>query len=192
MADQNQPRPPYVRFERRAIEDRTKTLESGKYGFKDVDMAFITVPGNKDTVERFAEDWLNDLSKRAADGLCPGEWPDHFRNGYTRWKAGEAGPVNGTPIKGWGNLSPAEQKGVIAAGIVTVEDLAAANETALRALGMGSLAYKQKAEAFLKAAAGPGKLIEEIAAMKVANAALQEQVTALMARMPAAKATATL
>jgi hypothetical protein len=148
-------------------------------------MAFITVPGNKDTVERYAEDWLKDLDKRAQDGLCPQDWPTHFRNGYERWKLGEEAPVNGTPIKGWGNLSPAEQKGVIAAGIVTVEDLALANETALRSMGMGALTYKQKAQAFLQAAAGPGKLVEEVAAMKVENETLKAQVAELMKRLPA-------
>lgn len=195
MNNQNEMRPPYVRFERTSVEDRLSTLENGKYGFKDVDMAYITVPGNKDTVVRVVEDWIKDLTKRAEDGLCPSQWVIHFQTMYDYWKKGEEAPLNGTPIKGWGNLSPAQQKTVIQAGLTTVEDLAAANDAALHAVGMGGLSFKLKAVAWLKAAEGPGKLVEENTKLQMQLdaqagqiAAQQKQIQELLSRIPEKKA----
>lgn len=183
MHDLEKMRPPYVRFDRRALEDRTKQQENGKYAFRDVDFAFITVPGNKDTVEREVEGWLRDLQKRGEDGLCPSSWYPHFVQQYAHWKKGEEAPLNGTAIKDWTGLTPAQQKTVIQAGVLTVEDLAAANDSTIQAIGMGAINFRQKAQAWLKAAEGPGKLAEENARLQAQIDALTEQVKSLSARI---------
>jgi hypothetical protein len=186
MADQV--RPPYVRFERRAVEDRAQTISSGKYAFKNVDMAIITVPGSKDSPERVAKDWLADLERRVQDGLAPGEWLSYFARLYETWQKGEELPLNGTPIKGWGGLNPAQQKAVIQADLYTVEDLAVANEQALQAIGMGSRGFKDKAVAWVKEAEGPGKLAAENVALRTQVTDLTQRVEDLAARLEAAPA----
>lgn len=165
-------RPPYVRFERRAVEDRSQLMTSGKYGFKDLDIACITSPGQKDIVERPAVEWLTALEKQANDGRVPSTWVDHFRRSYETWQTNQKTPENGTPIRGWQVLSPAQQEGVLAANIRTVEDLASANATALSAIGMGALVLKQKAEAWLKTGQDVGSIAERLASLERDNAEL--------------------
>lgn len=179
---QQAPRPPYVKFERRAVEDRTQAIGTGKYGFKDVDVAKITVPGQKDTVDRFVEEWLSDLQKKAEDGRVPPEWPQAFRKSYDFWKSGQEMPLNGTAIKGWPPISPAQQENLIACGILTVEDLAQMTDEAARNLGIGASSLKQKAGAWLHEAKDKGSVAEENNAMKVR---LDEQQVQLEAQAKA-------
>jgi hypothetical protein len=173
-------RPPYVRFERRPVEDRTKLLQSGRYGFKDVDIACITSPGQKDIVERPAQEWLTYLAKQADDGRIPSTWVEHFRKTYDSWQQGQEAPVSGTPIKGWALLSPAQQENVIQANIRSVEDLAAANDSAIGAIGMGGLTYRDKARAWLAESEKQGSTAEQLASLQRDNEALKAQVAELL------------
>ena len=59
------PRPAYVQFEVRAVEDRTATLESGHFVAKDVIYALVTPAGTKDRLEKNAEEWI----KRMEEGV---------------------------------------------------------------------------------------------------------------------------
>lgn len=158
--------PPYVEFSKRAVEDRAQEMTNGKYGYKDVYFAAITRPGQRDTVEKEAETWLIELEKRARDNQCPAGWPGHFRAQFEAFKKGEDIPETGTPIIGWPLLSPAEAKGIIQSGIKTVEDLAAASDEALRAIGMGAATWKAKAKAFLEAATDKGALAARMATLE--------------------------
>ena len=45
-----QARPPHVVYERRAEEDRTASIEQGRYVSRDVDYAIVTPAGSKDRV----------------------------------------------------------------------------------------------------------------------------------------------
>lgn len=152
-------RPPFVTFEFRAVEDRDASIKAGHYVGKDVAYAIITRPGSRDTLDKEAEVWLNDLQKR---GDIPMTWYPAFRQRYEEWKKGEIGEVIGTPIKGWAVLGVAAQKTLIAAGIMSVEDLANVPDQDLNNVGTGAIGFKMKARAFLEAAQGPGKLTERI------------------------------
>lgn len=154
-------RPPYVRFEKRAVEDRSIVIKTGVYGFKDVNMAKITIPGQKDTVERFADDWLVDVQKRAEAGQIPPEWPDLFTRAYEFWKKGQEMPLNGTPIKGWQVMTPAQQENLVAVGVLTVEDLSELSDEATQRIGTGAVSMKLKARAWLKEAGSVGSVAAE-------------------------------
>jgi hypothetical protein len=169
-------RPPYVQWETRAVEDRTKSVESGHYVAKDVTFALIMRPGSRDRLEKEAEVWLTELKEKDRKGEIPPEWFPAFDASYKRWKAGEADPVNGTALKNWPALSPAQVQMITSNGILTVEDLAALPEGEVGSLGIGGITLRQKARSWLEAASDKGKLVEENAALKVQISDLAEQI----------------
>jgi len=160
-------RPPYVMFERRAVEDRAASLAAGHYVSKDVDFAIITRPGSRDTLDKEAIVWLSEIREKGRMNAIPSTWFEAFNASYKAWKDGEEVPPNGTPIKGWPILSPSAQKDLIHAGIRTVEDLADMPDQELSVIGTGALSFKQKAKSWLAAAQDTGKLAEQMAALVV-------------------------
>lgn len=172
--------PPYVVFEKRAVEDRAKELSAGVYGVKDVDFVKVTRPGQRDTVEKEAEAWVSELEKKARDNLAPQSWADHFRKQYEAWKLGQELPLNGTPIKGWQLLSPAQQQNLITFGIRTVEDLAGASDEAIQRLGMGAMSLKQKAANWLSEGKDKGASAARMTALEIENKELRDKLEALL------------
>lgn len=160
-------RPPYVTFEMRAVEDRTKLIKAGHYGTKDVAFALITRPGSKDTHEAVAEDWLSQLQSRARQNLVPATWADHFQAMFEKWKKGEEVPVEGTPIKGWPILGPSAQQSVIQAGFRTVEELAQAGDAEAASIGTGAIELRSKARLWLEQAESSGKVVERLNALEL-------------------------
>lgn len=154
-------RPPYVRFEQRAVEDRNKTQETGIFSYKDVEYVLVTPHGSKDVHEARADKWLEKQKKYADQGRIPVAHYNYFKQAYDYWKQGLEDPETGTPVKGWAAISPAQQNQVLQANIRTVEDLAQANEEALGYIGMGARPLKQKAQAWLMSA-DTGKAANQI------------------------------
>jgi hypothetical protein len=182
-------RPPYVSFEAKAVEDREASITSGHYVTKDINYAFITPQGSKDRIERVAEEWFDHLATQVQQQRFPQEWLTHFRAGYTAWKEGKEIPLNGTAILTWPVLSPSQVHNCIDSGLRTIEDLAAANEETINRLGMGGRALKEKAVSWLSAAAGNGKVTEELAALKAAKADADGRVVALEKQLKELQAT---
>jgi hypothetical protein len=180
--------PPYVKFVIRPVEDRTCLLESGKWGYKDVVIAQITRPGQRDTHEAEPEAWLAQLQKRSADGLVPDTWYAHFKRQYEAWKEGLEIPTEGTPIRGWTVALPAQQENLILLGFRTVEELAAADEVAIQRIGLGGARLRDLARNWLVAAADTGIAAAKMEALQVQNAALQEQLRAQAERLKALEA----
>ena len=181
-------RPPYVQWEMQPMEDRDASIKAGHMVMKDVAVALIQRPGSKDVLPKLAAVWLSEVKSRAAKNEVPLEWVTHFEASYKFWLEGESAPVNGTSIKSWPAVSPAQAKNIIAAGIFTVEDLAALPDTDLQILGIGATALKQKACSWIEASTDKGKMAEENAAMKAQLADLQKTVDQLMANQQALKA----
>lgn len=173
--DMKEDRPAYVRFEKRPVEDRNATIQAGHYVARDVDYALVTPPYSRDCHEQEAAVWLAQMDVEVSSGRLPATWRDNYKAAYEAWKKGEEIPVEGTPIKGWQLFSPAQQKNAIELGFRTVEDLAGMNAEGLQKFGIGGQDAKNKAQAWLKAANGPGKLAGEISALQVAVSQLQEQ-----------------
>lgn len=171
-------RPPFVQFELREEEDRTQSIECGRYMAKSVAYALIMPAGTRDTVERVAEDWLADIAakSRQQPPAFPPDWARGFAEMYRLWKEGEAMPQTGTPIKTWPVISPAQAKNLISARVYTVEDLAAANEDTLRMAGMGARELKSKAQTWLEEARGAGAAVAKVAAQQVQIETLQQQL----------------
>lgn len=183
-------RPPYVAFEVRAFEDRDASIASGMYKTKDVDLAIITPQGSKDRTERVVSDWFDNLEQQVRQNRFKGDWLRQYRGAYAAWKEGRELPLEGTPILTWPVLSPSQSKACLDAQVRTVEDLAQANEETIGRLGMGGRELKSKAVSWVTAAAGPGKVTEEISALRASlsdakgrNEALEKQVKELAAQV---------
>lgn len=172
-------RPPFVRFERRGAEDRNASIELGRYVEKDVDVALVTPPGSRDVMVHDVSDWLKNLQRNVAEGRMPEAWFDRYKDQYQRWRQGEELPLDGTPIKGWGVISPAQQKNLIGLNILTVEDLAKLNDEGIRRIGMGGVDLKHKANAWLRQLEDKGLLTQEHAALKAENKTLKDQLDSL-------------
>jgi len=172
-------RPAYVRFERRAIEDKLASQREGRYVSKDVDFALVTPPYSRDVFEQVAGDWLKQMEQEVRNRRLPQEWYERYVQTYERWKKGEEMPLDGTPVKGWGMISPAQQKNLIALNILTVEDLAGVNDEGCRRIGMGASELRDKAKAWLSQTKDKGPLTMENAALKAENRALKTQVESL-------------
>lgn len=166
-------RAPHVKFERRPVEDVAESKKQGRYIAKDIDFAIITSPYSKDNVIHKVNVWLENTKQQVSNGRTPQAWLDHWKSLYEAWKNGQEVPLHGTPIRGWGLISPAQQENLIQMNVLTVEDLAATNEEGLRRLGMGALDLRNKARAWLKQLTDNGAVVQEIAGLKAENERLK-------------------
>lgn len=178
-------RPAFVRFERKAVEDKAESLKAGHFVGKDVDYAYITPPYSKDVMIFKVPFWLEQLKRDCAHGRIPQDWVDNYQKQYDAWKRGEELPPNGIPIKGWGVLSVAQQETLIRMQILTVEDLANINDEGIKRIGMGGVELKHKAQGWLSQLKDKGPLTQEVAAVKTENNNLKNQVANLTKQVEA-------
>lgn len=177
--------PPYVKFKTVPVEDRSKVIAEGKFGWKNVDFAEITRPGQNDTVEREVEPWLADMLKRVESGLVPAQWHEHFVKAYQLWKEGNEIPEDGTPLKMWPLVDPAQVEHLLYIKVRTVEALAQLDDSALSKVGTGAVELRNKARAWLSAATNTGATAAKLDALAVENADLKAQVAAMRAQLEA-------
>ena len=184
-------RPAYVRFERRAIEDKQASITEGRYVAKDVDFALVTPPYSKDCIEYKVTQWLINLDKNVRDGRVPEKWAEAWKEGYRRWQNGQEAPLSGTAIRGWGLISPAMQEMLIRMNCLAVEDLAQMNDEGLKRVGMGAIDLRNKAKNWLQSMKDHGPLAVQVTTLETENAILKgqvdtlsSQVRALMAAIP--------
>ena len=166
------PKPPYVTFETRALEDRNASIEAGHFVAKDVHFALITPAGTKDRIEKIATEWLHDLKEAVQQERFPAEWLDAYNRRYKSWLESREIPEDGSPVVDWPAVSPAQVKMLLDLNIRTVEQLAEATEEALAHMGMGARALKAKAQAWLDSSRGDGKVSAELEQLRQANADL--------------------
>jgi prefoldin subunit 5 len=175
--------PPYVVFETRPVEDRQASIEQGHYVSKDRDFAIITPRGSKDRIERIAEDWLAHITMEANQDRFSKTWVAGYKENYKLWKSGQEIPLHGTALVNWPGLSPAQIKNFQAYRILTVEDIASANEETLSRMGPGSRDIKRRAENWLKASESTGKLAESHSALEEKYEALESRNKVLEQRL---------
>lgn len=173
--------PAHARFEVRTVENVAESRALGKYVAKDVDYVIITPPYSegKESIHQKVKDWMLWLDNEVSRGAIPSEWRDRYKTMYQKWKEGQEMPLDGTPIKGWGVIAPAQQAMLIQRGIHTVEELAQVNDTGLQAIGMGAQDLKNKAMAWLAQLQDKGQLTQEMAALKRDNAYQAEEIATL-------------
>lgn len=172
-------RPPYFDFDARSIEKRKTIEEGGALYYEHVDFIIITPHGSKDRIERVWTEYEAYLRGLVKNNMYPPSWLKWFQDGHSEWKAGRDLPINGTPIRNWPVLTTGEVKALVNAKILTVEDLAAANEAMIQMLGMGGRALKQKAVDWITAKATDAPTVELISALRVQNEMLLTQVSGL-------------
>ena len=178
-------RPPFVQFETIAVKNNARSLEEGRLVYEDRDMANVVSAGSKDVHVVLALEWLARKKSDALNGRYPMEWYQRHQAQYDEWKKGNELPEEGTPIKMWPPVTPAEAAMLIGANVRTVEDLAALPESGLTLLGIGSRSLRDKARAWLESqtANGAGKMAEELSALKVENAALADALDRMQAQI---------
>lgn len=169
-------RPAYVQFERRAVEDKAASIRDGVYRAKDVDFALITPPYSRDCVEQKVDQWLINLEHNVRNKRVPEQWANQWKESYRLWKEGQEIPINGTPIKGWGVISPAQQATIIGINCRTVEDLAAINDEGVRRLGMGAIELRDKARNWLASMKDHGSVSVKMAALEQENRSLKSSI----------------
>lgn len=172
-------RPAYVRFERVAIENKTASVAAGHFVGIDVDMALITPPYSKDVFKIKVPQWFENMKQDVANGRMQQEWADQYKAAYKAFQNGQEMPLNGTPIRGWGVLSPAQQETLIQLRVLTVEDLAGINDEGMHRLGMGAVDLKNKAKAWLAQLQDKGPLTIKMAAIEGENAVLKGSIASL-------------
>lgn len=189
LVDQDN-RPPMVKFERRAVEDKAESRKQGKIVYKDEDFALVIPPYSRDRFEAKVERWFENVKTNIRNGRMPQEWLAHWQDGYEKFKMGEEMPLNGTSVKNWPAISQSECKRLIAANILTIEDLAQVNDEGIRRLGMGAIELKNKAKAFLQMAKDTGPVVMEMAALRKETeqkdaviASLAEKIEILTSRL---------
>lgn len=163
---------PYVQFFLRATERRD---EFGNSTFTDEPWVKITAQGGKDVVEKIATEWLENMKSHAHAGRIPIEWPGQYAEALKHWLIGEEIPLHGTAIKTWTALSPGQREAILQAKLLTVEDLAQANDEALTRIGMGGIGLREMARKWVAEASGPGAMARELAAIKISLEALTAQ-----------------
>lgn len=145
-------RPPFVRFEDRSVEDRDATIAQGRLMMKNETWALIHAIGSRDVVERQVEEWFGALRAQVQRKQYPAEWLAAFERKYSEHKSGQEPSVDGTHVREWASIDRATAQNLISASILTVEDVAAMNEEAMKRVGMNARTLKQKAQDWLKMA----------------------------------------
>lgn len=169
-------RPAYVRFESRPVTDAKASLAAGRNVSIDQDWALTTPPYSKDCVEQKIDTWRSNLEFNVKNGRIPQAWADMYLKQYAAYKEGQELPIDGTSVKNWAALSPAQVQNCLSASMKTVEDIALCNDEGLRRLGMGGIEIRNKAKAFLSSASS---VVEENAALKTQVSQLEGSLEAM-------------
>lgn len=175
---------PYVRFVNQPREDREASLEAGFVVMKDVPVVSITPPGSKDTVVRDVAEWLQQNKDQVNEGRMDPAWADAYTRAYKSWVETGDVPTEGTHIKNWPLLTPAQVETLTGLKLLTVEGLASAPEDVIGRMGMGGRGLKDKAQKWLDTQNnGGGKLAQDNEALRLKNEymekVIQEQGDAL-------------
>lgn len=128
----------YVEFMREPVMHPGKSREAGRAIYEERDFVRIHVPGDKTTV---CVEPMHEINMF------------RFRSRYEKWKAGQAEAVTGTPLSALPGMSPAKVEEYKFFKIVTIEQLAEANDQ----MGQKFMSFqgdKQRAKAFIEATKG--------------------------------------
>lgn len=126
-----------------------------------------------------AKDWLKEIEAkhRGGDQGWPYEFVQGFKMAYEQYLQQNEMPPMGTPVRGFPLLQPSEQQRCLSANILTVEDLATANEQALSRIGMGARAMSEKASTWLRSRDdGSAKVASENVNLRAENDRLKDQL----------------
>lgn len=146
------------------VQNNFRSQAEGRPIFEDREYVQVIVPGDtKSEVNREVQDRDKD------------RWPEQYR----RFKEDAEQATDGTPLEQWPAVSVSQVAELKAKKIRTVEQLASVSDSALQNLGLGARQLRDRAKAWLEAAAGNAPL--DAALQREAK--LQEEIDALKAQM---------
>lgn len=155
-----------VLFFRDTIKNEHKSIEAGRPIFDEIDLVKIITPGSRDS-------FIGDATP---------EYQARFASQWQRYRAGKDQMTSGTPLNQLPWMSSAQIAEFNAVGCHTVEQLVGMPD-ALSQKFMGHHQIKQKAQAYLDAAAGVAptmKLQAELEKRDDQIAHLQAQIDAML------------
>lgn len=164
----------YVEFSRKPRLHPAKSREAGRAIYEEADYVRIHVPGDKSSV---VERPVTEMDVQ------------RFADRYKKWQAGQAEAVIGTPLTALPGMSPAKVEEYKYFKIVTVEQLAEAND-GLGQKFMSFQADKARAKAFMEVAANNApieKMNEELSKRDAEIENLKTMVEALQAASQGSK-----
>ncbi len=109
--------------------------------------------------------WMDKLRERLRNGQISERYFNYCQDALERFEKNREGPIDGTPVIEWNQISLAMQKNLLELGINTVELAAEMTEEAMDALGMGARDVKKKAQAYIKTS-DEGAVSAQITAMQ--------------------------
>jgi hypothetical protein len=161
-----------------------KLSKEGVPIFRDVEYVTVRQPGNVDSIIYELDKWLNSvIPSELNSGRLHPDIAEYYRRQAKRFREGQEIPVEGTPIKTWPVLTPAQAETVLGIHIRTVEELANLADDGVRRLGMGGIDLKNKAKAWLAAASDKGKLTHEMAALQKKSEFQESTIATLQAQL---------
>ena len=157
----------YVTFHVLPIFNAFKSAEAGRPIYEDEEYIRIIVPGD---------------SKTTVDCPADATFKARFPKQYEHFKKGLEQSVTGTPLEMWPQMTVSMVAEFKAVNIRTVEQLAELSDSNAQKF-MGSNMWRQKAHAFLEAAAGEAennKMAAELEKRDVEIQALKTQMEQLL------------
>lgn len=152
----------FVQFYTDALELKAESEKQGRPIFKDVAFVRIIVPGDTNNIiERVADE--NDKQR--------------FPNAWAKYQNSEVQGTQGTPLEQWPQITRSLLKECKYFEIHTVEALSNISDAHVAKLGMGFGELRNKAKAWLEAAAGTAQI--------TAQAAENEQLKQMLADLQA-------
>jgi hypothetical protein len=171
---------PHISFYEESVKDNEASKEDGQARFKNVYMIRVRQVGSKDFIVKNADEWLEHIEKIKQ---FPPDWISAFKRGYEAYKNDQEIPVEGFAIKMWPAINKAMADTVLAAGVRTVEELAAANEETLKRIGIGARQLQNDARAWRDSAKNTGIVSTELSNLRAENEQRKEREKDLLTRI---------
>jgi hypothetical protein len=154
----------FVSFYSDAIEIKAESEKLGRPVFRDMPFIKIVVPGDVNNI----------IERKATDAD-----KEKFPKAWARFQASEAEGHEGTPLEQWPQMSRSMVKECKYFEIHTVEQLAGLSDMNVSRMGMGYMELRNKAKAYLVAAAGTAGETAQAAE----NGRLKEMIADLQRQM---------
>lgn len=153
----------YKRFYKDVLPDAEASKDAGRPKFRDVEMVQIIIPGDKKNIV---------IREAREDDKV------RFAKEYAAFKAGEDEPIDGFPLKEWGQITKSMLEELKYMGFRTVEHVANASDAACsKFAGLQMLKTRAKQWLELQTTSAPlDKLNAEIAKRDEENAAMKAQL----------------
>lgn len=162
----------FVQFYTDAVELKVESEKQGRPIFQDMTHIRKLIPGDSSTViERVAKDFDK----------------QQFPREYEAFQRQQVTGLTGTPLEQWPQITRAQVKEAKYFEVHTVEQLSELSDMSCQKLGMGYAELRNKAKAYLQAAAGTAQATAQDAENQRLRAemdALKAQIESLGARGP--------